>query len=240
MLVDVRQAPVIMRINLSDAEFMPPLIRDFGLFVVAAMVGGVVVMGTVHFLRSPFRGLPYRDDFANGSNSEWIAYDGNWTAHSGVMVNESNERGAKLVTGSPYWTDYVLDADIALNSTGEAGILARVSDAEPGVDSYSGIYGGLRDRDESLVIGVADHDWNEISTKPMPSPILSNVWYHLRMEVRGCHVNLTASQNGGGAPVRLDVSIPQCPAQGKIGLRSYDSGGQWKDVLVTALPRVGR
>lgn len=226
--------------SIFNAKSMSSLIRDFVLFVTAAVAGAFIVTGTVHSLRSPSRGIPYHDDFASGGNSEWVAYDGNWTAHSGVMVNESNERGAKLVTGSPYWTDYVLDADIALNSTGEAGIIARVSDAEPGVDSYSGIYGGLRDRDESLVLGVANHDWNEIAAKPMPYPILSNVWYHLRMEVLGCHVNLSATQSGRDSTVRLDVSLPQCPTRGKIGLRSYDSGGQWKDVQVTALPPVGR
>lgn len=219
---------------------MRSLIRDFVLFFVAAAVGASVVTGATHVLRSPSRGLPYRDNFRIGSNSEWIAYDGNWTAHSGVMVNESNERGAKLITGSAYWTDYVLDADIALNSTGEAGILARVSDAEPGVDSYRGIYGGLRDRDESLVLGVADHDWSEIATKPTPGPILSNVWYHLRMEIQGCHVKLSASQEGRGVIAMLDASVPQCPTRGKIGLRSYDSGGQWRNVRVAALPPLGR
>ncbi|HWA94447.1 MAG TPA: family 16 glycoside hydrolase [Terracidiphilus sp.] len=218
---------------------MLPIVRDSVLFVAAAMAGAGIVTGAVSILRSPTRGLPYHDDFENGRNSEWTAYDGNWTAHSGAMVNESNERGAKLVTGSPYWTDYALDADIALNSTGDAGIIARVSNAEPGVDSYSGIYGGLRDRDESLVLGVANHDWDEIAVKPMPNPILSNVWYHLHMEVRDCHVSLSANQKGMGATVRLDVSLAHCPPRGKIGLRSYDSGGQWKDVQVTKLSSAG-
>jgi hypothetical protein len=225
--------------SIPDEESMRPFIRDCLLLVAAAVAGASAVTGAHYVLSSPYRGLPYRDNIASGSNSGWVAYDGNWTAHSGVMVNESNERGAKLVTGSPYWTDYIFDADIALNSTGEAGILARVSDAEPGVDSYSGIYAGLRDRDEALVLGIADHDWSEITRKPMPYPIHPNVWYHLRMEVQGCHISLSASQNGGGSAQRLDVSLPQCPARGKIGLRSYDSGGQWKNIRVTALPQSG-
>jgi len=218
---------------------MQPFIRDCVLFAAAAVTGASAVTGAVYALRSPIRGLPYHDDFASGGNSKWVAYDGNWRVQSGVMVNESNERGAKLVTGSPYWANYALDADIALNSTGEAGIIARVSDAEPGVDSYSGIYGGLRDRDETLVLGVADHNWDEVEAKPMPYPILSNVWYHIRMEVQGCHVNLSVRQSGRSDSVGLDVRLPQCPAWGKIGLRSYDSGGQWKNVEVTALPQAG-
>lgn len=186
-------------------------------------------------MRSPSRGLPFDDDFLNGDTAEWVAYDGNWNVHSGVMINESNERGAKLVTGSPYWTDYALDADISLNSAGEAGVLARVSDAEAGVDAYRGIYGGLRVRDEALVLGAADHAWSEIAVKAMPQPIQSNVWYHIRLQMRGCNVSLSARQDGRNAIVQLEAAIPNCPVRGKIGLRSYDSGGQWRNVHVTML-----
>jgi hypothetical protein len=128
-----------------------------------------------------------------------------------------------------------VDADISLGSTGEAGVLARVSDAEPGVDSYNGFYGGLRVRDEALVFGIADHSWDEIAAKPLPDPIIPNVWYHIRMEVRGCHLNITVRQEGRKETTQLEESRAQCPVRGKIGLRSYDSGGQWKNVHVTDL-----
>jgi len=212
-----------------------PLIRDMVLFVAAFAAGSGIALGALHLFRSPSRGLPYHDDFANGGFSGWEAFDGNWNVHSGVMVNESNERGAKLITGSPYWTDYALDADISLNSTGDAGIIARVSDAEPGVDAYSGLYGGLRVRDESLVFGIANHGWSEFSGSPMPNPILPNVWYHIRMEITGCHVVLSAYQEGQRNVVRLDTTLAECPRQGKIGLRSYDSGGQWKNIHIAML-----
>ncbi len=214
---------------------MRPLVRDLILFVASVAVGAGGAAGALRLVRSPSRGLPFYDDFLNGDAAEWVAYDGNWNVHSGVMINESNERGAKLVTGSPYWTDYALDADISLNSAGEAGVLARVSDAEAGVDAYRGIYGGLRVRDEALVLGAADHAWSEIAVKAMPQPIQSNVWYHIRLQMRGCNVNLSARQDGKNTIVQLDAAIPNCPVRGKIGLRSYDSGGQWKNVHVTML-----
>ena len=214
---------------------MRPLIRDIILFVIAAAAGLCITVSAIRLLRSPSRGLPYHDDFAGGDNSEWIAYDGNWNVQSGVIVNESNERGAKLVTGSPYWMDYALDADISLSSTGDAGVIARVSDAEPGVDAYSGLYAGLRVRDQALVLGVADHGWNEIAAKRLPYPIISNVWFHIRMEVKGCHVSISTHPDGKKNIVQLDESLTQCPVRGKIGLRSYDSGGQWKNIRVTEL-----
>jgi hypothetical protein len=211
------------------------LIRDLIVFVIAMAGGAAITVGAVQLIRSPLRGLPYHDDFARSDASEWSAYDGTWNVHSGVMTNESNERGAKLIAGSPYWTDYALDADISLNSIGDAGILARVSDAESGVDAYSGLYGGLRVRDEVLVIGRADHGWEETASKPMPQPILPNVWYHIHMELRGCHVSVSAHRENSTVKTAIDISVPRCPERGRIGLRSYDSGGQWKNIRVAAL-----
>jgi hypothetical protein len=215
---------------------MRPMFRDLILFAIAAAMALFASAGVLRLLRSPSRGLPYHDEFAAGSDSGWVAYDGNWNVQSGMMVNESNERGAKLVAGSAYWANYAMDADLSLSSTGEAGIIARVSDAEQGVDSYSGVYAGLRVRDEALVVGVADHSWNEISAKPLPSPIVSNVWYHIRMELRGCDLTVFTWPDGmSNSVVQIHESLAQCPKQGKIGLRSYDSGGQWKNIRVTDL-----
>lgn len=217
---------------------MRALFRDLSLFAIAAAVAFFVTGAVFQLLRSPSRGLPYHDDFAGGSDSGWVAYDGNWNVQPGMIVNESNERGAKLVTGSPFWTNYTMDADISLSSTGDAGIIARVSDAEPGVDSYSGIYAGLRVRDESLVMGIADHSWNEIVAKALPHPIVSNTWYHIRLELWGCDLHISTWPDGeSNNKVQLDESLAQCPKRGRIGLRSYDSGGQWKNIRVTELEK---
>lgn len=212
------------------------LLLNAGVFVIAVGAGVCVTAWAIHSVRLPERGLPYHDDFAHNRAEEWSAYDGNWNVHSGVMVNESNERGAKLVAGSAYWTDYVLEADISLSSSGDAGILTRVTEAEPGVDAYKGMYGGLRVRDQALVFGVAGYGWDEEAKMPMPQPILPNVWYHMRMEVHGCHIQLSAQQEGSSKRTDLDTEPRNCPERGGIGLRSYDSGGQWKNINVTALP----
>lgn len=215
---------------------MRPLYRDLLLFALAAAVGMLATTAILHALRSPTRGLPWSDKFAEGDASSWVAYDGNWNLQSGVMVNESNERGAKLITGSPYWENYALDADTALSDSGDAGLIARVSDPEPGVDSYSGVYVGLRVRDEALVVGLADHGWNEEEAKSLPHPIVSGAWYHMRIELKERQITALTWQKGQPSEVvRLDRTLPDMPLQGKIGLRSYDSGGKWKNIRVTEL-----
>lgn len=209
--------------------------RDIFLFCLAAAACFALTTGAMLMLHSPDRGLPYHDRFVSSDNTEWSAYGGNWRVQSGTIVNESNERGAKLVTGSAYWQDYTLQADVALRSLGDAGLLARVSDPEQGVDAYSGIYVGLRIRDEALVLGVADHDWQEAVAKPLSSPIVPNSWYHIQVQLKGCNVNTIVNQEDSTELARLDMTLESCPLRGKIGLRSYDSGGTWKNVEVTKL-----
>lgn len=209
--------------------------RDVLFFLLAGLVCFALTTTTIRIPRSPDRGLPYRDDFASSDNHEWSAYGGNWKVHSGTVVNESNERGAKLVTGSAYWEDYAVEADVALRSSGDAGLIARVSDAEQGVDAYSGIYVGLRIRDQALVLGVADHDWQEAVAEAVATPIVPNSWYHLRVQLSGCKVNATVRTEDSKQIAALEQSFDSCPLRGKIGLRSYDSGGVWKNVRVTKL-----
>jgi hypothetical protein len=210
-------------------------VRDALLFGLAAAVCFFLTRGTILFLHSPDRGLPYADHFANSENSEWTAYGGNWKVEDGSMVNESNERGAKLVAGSPYWTDYTIQADVALRSAGDAGIIARVSDAELGVDAYDGIYVGLRTRDQVLVIGAADHGWSEYAHRALSPPIVPNAWYRMRVRLEGCRVDAIVTQEDSTEMGRVSVTVDSCPVLGRIGLRSYDSGGIWKHVRVTKL-----
>jgi hypothetical protein len=209
--------------------------REILVFVLAATSCFGLTTGAIRILHSPDRGLPYRDGFASSDIKEWSAYGGNWKVQAGTMVNESNERGAKLVTGSAYWQDYTVQTDVALRSLGDAGLIARVSDPEQGVDAYSGIYIGLRIRDEALVLGVADHDWQETLAKTLSSPIVPNSWYHIRVELKGCGVNAIVYREDSTELTSLDTTLDSCPLRGKIGLRSYDSGGIWKNVQVTKL-----
>jgi hypothetical protein len=209
--------------------------KDILLFLFAATIFFALTTGANRVLRSSDRGLPYRDSFLSSGNKEWSAYGGNWKVQAGTMVNESNERGAKLVTGSAYWQDYAVQADVALRSFGDAGLIARVSDPEQGVDAYSGIYAGLRIRDQALVLGVADHDWQEAAGKALSSPIVPNAWYHIRMQLKGCKVNAIVNRENSSELAKLDLTLDSCPLRGKIGLRSYDSGGVWKNVQVTRL-----
>jgi signal transduction histidine kinase len=190
-----------------------------------------VAAGVLYFSRTSHR-LPYQDSFSSGRTGEWRAYGGSWETHEGAIRNLSEERGAKLVTGSPQWSDYSVDADMMLlGQSGDAGLIVRSTDEEDGIDSYSGYYAGLRLHSE-MVIGRADHGWMEYQVVPIRTPLRTFKWYHLRVVAVGCDVAAVASDPETGQSTVAALREKDCARRGRIGLRSYFAGGTWRKVRV--------
>jgi signal transduction histidine kinase len=185
--------------------------------------------------RSPSRGLPYRDTFAEGRADEWKAFGGTWELANGTMRNDSDERGAKLLTGSTQWSDYSVEADVMLLGLGgDAGLVIRSSGEEEGVDAYHGYYAGLRTIDDALAVGRADYGWTEIifPLKPRAVNIVASQWYHLKLMAVGCTIAVSLNRIGDDNFTVASVNDPDCIRAGRTGLRSYSSGGVWRNVVV--------
>lgn len=187
------------------------------------------------YRRSPWRGLPYKDSFEAGNSEEWSAYGGTWRVTQGAVRNESDERGAKLMTGSPWWSDYTITTDVELlGEQGDAGVILRGSDEEQGVDSYTGYYVGLRSNDGSLIIGLAQHGWLQFAGTAMPGGVVRPFhWYRLRASVQGCRVYAMAVDSVTRETRSISVDDQaNCLRRGRVGIRSHSSGGAWKNFSV--------
>jgi hypothetical protein len=185
------------------------------------------------YLRNPLRGLPYRDSFSRGSANEWKAFGGTWELHDGTMRNDSDERGARLTTGSVYWHDYSIEADVMLPSSGgDAGLVIRTSDEEPGVDAYTGYYVGIRSLDNTLVMGRAGHGWMENSLTLKQATVQPSLWYHLNLMTVGCQIAATVAIASSGGTATVSALDKDCIPSGRAGLRSYASGGVWRNVVI--------
>jgi signal transduction histidine kinase len=204
---------------------------------IAGLIGLAVLLIAAAFwrhYRNPSRGLPFYEAATERTADQWTAYGGTWEISSGAMRNESSERGAKLLTGSAYWKDYAVDADVELLGPGDAGVVVRVSDAEKGVDSYSGYYVGLRTLNSSLLIGGAHHFWQEFASQSLPDRLEPFQWYHLHVNVIGCKITAVATSHSTGKSARLSVDAGNCYGSGRVGLRSYSSGGIWRNIAITS------
>ncbi len=184
---------------------------------------------------SPKYGLPYRSAFDKQGASEWIPFGGAWGVQDGAMRNASDQRGAKLVTGSTGWRDYVVDVDVRfLGTGGDVGVIVRSGSEESGVDAYEGYYVGLRSMDDALVAGRADFGWSEAAPVPAPAAIRPLAWFHLHVVAYGCTIAASAQDPGSSKTSYIAISEPACVSSGRIGLRSLATGGEWRNVSVRA------
>ncbi|HVU00035.1 MAG TPA: ATP-binding protein [Acidobacteriaceae bacterium] len=208
--------------------------RSFGGVIVTAVLLFAALVGALALWPNRSYRLPWQDSFASGDIDGWQAFGGAWSPYKGGIRNNSDERGAKFITGSPAWSDYAVDADVSLlGEDGDAGIIVRSSDEEEGVDSYSGYYVGLRDSNNSLTIGRADHGWAEYQAVSPRERLLPSHWYHLHIVAVGCSIAAVASSGTPGDRTWVAMYEPSCARSGRIGLRSYSSGGLWKNIRVS-------
>jgi hypothetical protein len=205
-------------------------------FLMAAACLGVLALGALGYLayRSVAQpGPSYHDAFAQERQDEWQAFGGTWEIVNGAMQNSSDERGAKLMTGSTDWQDYKVEADVQLlGEAGDAGLVMRATQEEEGVDSYHGYFAGLRDLDNTLILGRADYGWHELRANPVVSGVHTRVWYHLTFLAYGCTL-ATSATSPSGETTTAAIQDPSCVKAGRFGLQSYASGALWRNVTVS-------
>ena len=190
------------------------------------------------FAPNPIAVHSYQESFAKGNTDDWTALGGTWELSSGVMRNDSDERGAKLLTGSTRWHNYSIEADVTLLGQGDAGLIIRSSNEEEGVDAYSGYYSGIRTIDNTLALGRAEHGWREITKKVfLPEGIQPFQRYHLKLLAYDCQIVSAVSSSAHPVPESIRITDPTCVSSGRVGLRSYRSGGTWSNIVVRPAQR---
>ena len=182
-------------------------------------------------------GLVYQDQFGSRRMAEWKVYGGNWLLIDDTLTNDSDDTGAKVVTGNPDLKNVAVDADVRLTSSfGDAGLLVRVSDAEEGTNAFNGYYAGLR-LPNQLLLSRMDFGFTPLQRVVVSQGIHAGVWYHLRLVAQGCRISAEAQDESGMLLAKgqvLDDST--CLQRGQFGLRSYAAGGSWRKIKVQSLP----
>ncbi|BDI28695.1 hypothetical protein CCAX7_007460 [Capsulimonas corticalis] len=174
--------------------------------------------------------LPYRDDFAAGTDAGWIDYGGEWSL-SGAAYGSAG--AAKAVAGSTGWADYKLDADIKLLSPGQAGLLFRVTDPGAGPDDVHGYAARLSSVGGALTLGEEDRDWKPFASVTLPEGVRIGVWYHITVRASGDSLDASVQRAGErAAEVKVKARDASSPF-GAIGLSSWDAQASWRNVKVT-------
>ena len=205
--------------------------KRYGLLVLlGAAVIALLAIVVVAYRSIVSRGPMQRQIVSLEKQDDWRAFGGTWQYADGVMTNNSDERGAKLMTGPDDWTNYSVEADVLLlGQYGDAGLIIRASDEETGVDAYHGYMAGLRDLDNTLMMGRADYGWREYAATAVLPHVFAQQWYHLKFMAVDCDFAVSATSQKGETTT-IAIRDPSCIKSGRFGLKSYNTGAQWKNV----------
>jgi signal transduction histidine kinase len=169
------------------------------------------------------------------SLAEWTPYGGMWTSADHVIYSHhEEERAAKLMTGSEQWTNYTMSAEMRFNGEhGDMGLIIRSHDENVGLDAYNGYYVGLRmDGGGSLLIGRSNYGWWEARPVPVPGGLHTGSWMRLRVTAYGCDIAASVEDLATGQMAWIAFHERSCLKSGRIGLRSVDIEGVWRNVTI--------
>jgi hypothetical protein len=200
----------------------------FTLFGAGVLV--LLTLGGIAYRSMVRRGPMEQKIISLEKQDDWQAFGGTWQFADGVMSNNSDERGAKLMTGSESWTNYSVEADVLLlGQYGDAGLIIRGSGEEKGVDAYHGYMAGLRDLDNTLMMGRADYGWREYAAKAVAPRVYAQQWYHIKFLAFDCDFVVRAT-SPKKETTTIAIRDPACIKSGRFGLKSYNTGAQWRNV----------
>jgi signal transduction histidine kinase len=214
----------------------PKLRRGIGFFLGLAVL--IAIAGFFLFLHRHWWQVPRFPQSGNlERRDDWQPFGGAWQFNNGAMLNNSDERGAKLMNGDASLSNYMIEADVQLlGQYGDAGLIIRANNEEVGVDAYNGYYAGLRDLDNTLILGNASFGWIEFQRNRVVPHVVAQQWYHLRLLAYDCTIAASATSVAGEVTVDA-VRLPDCIKSGRFGLKSYQTGGLWRNVRVRPAAR---
>lgn len=181
---------------------------------------------TLRVTTFPWLGRPapappeYRSDFRNTDVPGWVTYGGSWHAENNQWYAPiiAGTAGVKAVVTAADFADFTYDADVTPASSGDTGLIFRVSRPSLGDNAFDGYYVGVSPGSGQIVLGktsAADNSWTPLSHAN--HPVQAGAPIHLRVIAQGAQIRVFA--NGSAAAV-LEISDDSF-SHGAIGVRRF-------------------
>lgn len=163
-------------------------------------------------------------DFTGSTDTGWTRYGGQYAFADEAYLLQNAGTTGKSLTGDPAWSDGVLQADVMLTSTGNAGVLFRTTNADySGPDAAFGYCVGL-DSSGSIFLSRTADNYQELARAPLAVPL--NTWHHLKVVLRGA--GITVYVDGATHPT-LHASDSFC-LRGQIGVRAHNCNAEFRHI----------
>lgn len=174
------------------------------------------------------------ENFDEGMARNWVFYGGGWFWKDGQINAASNAssggygiHGSKYVANGTDFKDFIYQADVKINTAGDAGLMFRVSNPAIGPDAYQGYYVGLDQLNGTVIFGKASgQKWTVISSGKYP--VEMNKTYTLKIVAKADKFDVFI--NGSVKPV-LSATDNQYQS-GSIGLRTYNALASFDSVKI--------
>jgi len=177
--------------------------------------------------------LPFRSAFAENGDAGWNTYGGCWSVEGDVYVESCGGTvGAKALTGSTGWRDYTVSADVQItSSSGNAGVLARVTDPNVGADSHRGYHAFFDVNTRELIIARQEYAYLRLAAVPVE--VRSGEWYRLTFRVHGSTLTASLATMDGAELGRVSFVDPYASfPTGLVGLRHHAGTASYRNVEV--------
>ncbi len=120
-------------------------------------------------------------------------------------INSANDTNGDKSVGGATSGNFTIAGDVELtSSSGDAGVLVRVTDPTVGADSVDAYYLGI-DSSGFIEIGKESYGWTLLAAAPL-NAAPANTWIHLTAQVVGCQIRLTAQPVNSSTP-SSDVTV---------------------------------
>jgi len=167
------------------------------------------------------------------NKSEWTPFGGSWVIANNAIQSNSYERGAKLLAGSRYWSNYTVTTDILFRGpAADMGMVIRTNDESRGVDAYNGYFVGLRSLDGTLVMGRAGYSWLEVLPVTIPGGVSPFTWYRLRVTAYGCNIAASVTNLSTQQAAWIAFQEHFCIKSGRFGVRTLNANAEWRNIRV--------
>ncbi len=162
----------------------------------------------------------FNESFDRGWSRHWTVFGGNWVVRNGTLSTvPASANGAKALAVQTGFTNFTYEGDVSVGSSGNAGLIFRVSKPDIGSDAYCGYYVGINARNNQLEFGRANNSWHAITNVPMAFD--ANNFYHLKVQTHDSRIRIFV---GDMNQPMIDLEDSTF-AGGMIGVRDYCTDG---------------
>lgn len=177
---------------------------------------------------TPTNGV-FKDAFDTNLD-RWSLYGGSYQVKAGGLYGTSSP-GGKAVVKNLDVSNMRLTADVTIpsSSTGNAGVIFRVSSPSEGADSYKGYYAGIS-IDGSVILGRANQGWTGLKRATGVS-IAADKAHHITVDAIGDAISVTVDNADKPQIEVRDGSF----ARGSAGVRLYMTNVVYDNFAVSPL-----